>query len=97
MYIGAAEWKGGVSGVELEADGRRRRRWKGDGASRGEVAAIACQDCDVDVFSGSDFAHPSCEYVIEILGEGIELFWEVEGNEGDFAVVGQEDWIGHRG
>lgn len=68
------------------------------GSLRGEVAAFAGEDGDVDVFALGYLAHATGEEVVEVLGEGIELVWEVEGNDCNFALSGQGDlffWTRH--
>lgn len=61
---------------------------EGWGGLRGEVAAFACEDGDVDVFTLGYLAHATGEEVVEILREGIELVWEVEGDDCNLALSG---------
>ena len=53
---------------------------------RGEVAAFACQDGDVDVLTPGNFAEKASQAVIEVLGEGIEFMREVESDDSNLAL-----------
>ena len=69
-------------------------------ALRGEIAAFAGEDGDVDIVAGGDLAHQGREAVVEVQAEGIELLGEIEGYKGDFALCGQDDLLfrgGHGG
>ena len=48
-----------------------------EGWIRGEEAAFAGQDGNVDIFAPGGFAHEAGEAVVEVLGERIELHFNV--------------------
>lgn len=63
---------------------------------RGEEAPLAGQNGDEDFVVAGDFVHRAGELVVQVAIEGVEFLGDVEGYDGDFAFVVDEDaWFGH--
>ena len=60
---------------------------------RGEEVPVTGQNGDVDVVAGCDLVHACCEFVVEISIQGVKLLGLVEGDDGDFAAVLEEDAV----
>ena len=68
--------------------------------ARGEISSFPCQHGYVDVIAPGNLAHYACEAVVEVLGQGIELFGEIQGYDGDFPAGFERDLVvggGHAG
>lgn len=55
---------------------------------RGEVAAFACEDGDIDIFTLGYLSHETRKVIVEVLREGIELVWQIEGDDCNLALGG---------
>jgi len=73
-------------------------RGRGFGGLRGEESTLAGQNGDEDFVVAGDFVHCAGELVVQIAIEGVEFVGDVEGYDGEFAFVVDEDaWFGHDG
>lgn len=55
-------------------------------SKRREETTISCQECDCDLWHSSDFMHQARQSEVQILVHGIELLWDVEGDNCDLAL-----------
>lgn len=45
----------------------------------------------MDIVAGSYLTHQAGDSIVQVLGQGIELFWKIESDDSDFAIDAECD------